>query len=280
MAEAGIPAPRRLILSEEASAQSRQWTEWSKELIIYFEAAGITAGKRKRALLLYLGGEVLRDIYESYEDTEKTFESTFTVVNGHFEQKINLSYERFKFHSATTNSSEGFLSYLTRLKKLARSCNFDNYSTEDAIVYHYIRTCGSDTVKRKLLSNENLDLATMTAKVSSIELVDSQVKVMDHKPNCYEEVHEISNRGTGKRVFICYGCGEPGHAIHSTDCPARDIICSKCGTKGHYVRQCLRKGRNSGSQVHELSVKEEAEGLRDLEKKLFSMKVKDDDYLF
>ena len=72
MAEAGIPAPRRLILSEEASAQSRQWTEWSKELIIYFEAAGITAGKRKRALLLYLGGEVLRDIYESYEDTEKT----------------------------------------------------------------------------------------------------------------------------------------------------------------------------------------------------------------
>ena len=168
---------------------------------------------------------------------------------------------------------------MTRLKKLARSCNFDNYSTEDAIVDHYIRTCGSDTVKRKLLSNENLDLAAMTLKVSLIELVESQVKVMDHKPNCYEEVNEISNPGTGKRVFICYGCGEPGHAIHSTDCPARDIICSKCGTKGHYVRQCLRKGRNSGSQVHELSVKEEAEGLRDLEKKLFSMKVKEDDYL-
>ena len=30
---------------------------------------------------------MLCDIYESYEDTEKTFESTFTVVNGHFEQK-------------------------------------------------------------------------------------------------------------------------------------------------------------------------------------------------
>ena len=74
-------------MSEEASVQSRQWTEWSTELTIYFEAAAITAGKRKRALLLYLGGEVLRDIYESYEDTEKTFESTFTVVNGHFAQK-------------------------------------------------------------------------------------------------------------------------------------------------------------------------------------------------
>ena len=66
-------------MSEEASVQSRQWTEWSTELTIYFEAAGITAGKRKRALLLYFDGEVLRDIYESYEDTEKTFESTFTV---------------------------------------------------------------------------------------------------------------------------------------------------------------------------------------------------------
>ena len=200
-------------------------------------------------------------------------------VNGHFAQKKNLSYERFKFHSATTNSSEGFLSYLTRLKKLARSCNFDDYSTEDAIVDHYIRTCGSDTVKRKLLTDENLDLATMTVKVSSMELVESQVKVMDLKPNSYEEVNEISNRGTGKRVFICYGCGEPGHAIHSTDCPARNIICSKCGTKGHYVRQCLKKGKNLGSQVHELSVKEE-EGLRDMEEKLFSMKVKEDDYLF
>ena len=89
---------------------------------------------------------------------------------------------------------------MTRLKKLARSCNFDNYSTEDAIVDHYIRTCGSDTVKRKLLSNENLDLAAMTLKVSLIELVESQVKVMDHKPNCYEEVNEISNRGTCRRV--------------------------------------------------------------------------------
>ena len=150
-----------------------------------------------------------------------------------FRTEKNLSYERFKFHSAATNSSEGFLSYLTRLKKLARSCNFDNYSTGDAIVQHYTCTCGSDTVKRKLLSNENLDLATMTLKVSSIELVESQVKVMDHKPNCYEEVNEISNRGTGKRVFICYGCGEPGHAIHSTDCPARD--CRNLSPGG---RQC------------------------------------------
>ena len=82
-------------LCDEASVQSRQWTEWSKELKIYFEAAGITAGKRKRAQLLYLGGEVLRDISESYEDTEKTFESTFIVVNGHFEQKdLNSTVQR------------------------------------------------------------------------------------------------------------------------------------------------------------------------------------------
>ena len=52
--EASRPAPQRLVLSEEASAQSRHGSEWIQELIIYFEAAGITAGKRKIAPLLYL----------------------------------------------------------------------------------------------------------------------------------------------------------------------------------------------------------------------------------
>ena len=170
MAEAGIPAPRRLsnyvmkpqFKVDSGRNEARNWRFILRQLELQQE--------RGSELSFYIWVEKCCAI--------------FPRVYIH-SCKWTFRTERFKFHSAATNSSEGFLSYLTRLKKLARSCNFDNYSTGDAIVHHYICACGSNTVKRKLLSNESLDLATMTLKVSSIELVESQVKVMDHKPNLW-----------------------------------------------------------------------------------------------
>lgn len=244
MAESGIPSPCKLILRDDASAQSQQWEQWLQELTMYFEAANITAGKRKRALLLYLGGEQLRNIYETYEDTDKTFESTQGLLSAHFKQKKNTTFERFKFNGTKLIHGENTLSYITRLKKLAKSCDFDQYSAEDAIVDHFINTCASNTIRRKLLSQENLDLDTLLKISSTSELVENQAKFMEGG-NTSGEVYGLR----GRHEEACHGCGNFGHRIHTKECPASDIMCYKCGVQGHFKNFC--HGAHKG-KVHSL----------------------------
>lgn len=260
MVDSGIPAPCKLNLAEEVSAQTHQWEEWIKELNIYFEAAAITAVKRKRALLLYLGGEQVRNIYETYDDTEKTFETTQAILNTHFAQRKNLSFERFKFHSSTMTSYENALAYITRLKKLARSCDFDQYSPEDALVDHFITTCGSSILRRKLLSEEDLNLDKLLKIVSTVEVVDTQIKVIENG-NLRGEVHGLSDKQDYRSM--CFGCGSFTHRIRSKDCPASGITCFKCGVLGHYASRCI-KGSGKGEKVHlvEESKDESAETLQ------------------
>ena len=96
--------------------------------------------------MLYLGGQQVRNIYNTYEDTDKTFESCQTLLSDHFKLQKNLSFERFKFHGAKLLPGENARSYITRLKKLVKSCDFDQYSPEDALVDHFINTCDSTTL--------------------------------------------------------------------------------------------------------------------------------------
>lgn len=270
MADAGIPTPQALRLLEDAAAQSHQWEEWAAELTMYFDAANITAGKRKRALLLYLGGKQIRQIYDTYVDTENTYDSALTILNTHFERAENLSYERFKFHSAKIFPNENVLTYMTRLRKLVKSCKFDEYSPEDALVDHYISTCGNNALRRKLLREEKLTLDNLIKIVSTSELVENQVKVMDkgNLENTTEEINRI-NKTT------CYGCGSSSHYKNSKDCPARDTDCFNCGVKGHFRKYCFKKPTKE--RIHCAQETEESE----LPLPLQSLSIEDDeDYLF
>ena len=133
MAEGGLSPPHKLSLDLDQSKQSSQWKKWINELQIYFTAAGITDDTRQKALLLYLAGDEVREIYETLNDNFNTFQSAVTCLNGYFLDNPNLTFERFQFYSAHKKQGESSKSYITRLKTLAASCDFENYTTQDAI---------------------------------------------------------------------------------------------------------------------------------------------------
>ena len=259
MAEAGIPSPAKLVLTEDASAQAQQWDSWVGELQIYFEAANITAAKRKRALLLYLGGERIRNIYDTYEDTDKTFDSAKLVLDSHFELKKNVSYERFKFNSSKIHQWEGALSYITRLRQLVKTCKFEEYSPEDAIVDHFISTCDSASLRKKLLSEKDLDIDKLVEIASTVELIDRQSRDIEKQQgqNTAEEVHAV--KGKEDMVKGCYGCGLFGHRMYSSDCPAREARCFVCGNIGHYSKCCQARNQARKGTVHCVEIKENSE---------------------
>ena len=150
MAEGGISPPARLILDVDTAVQSQQWKRWINELKIYFIAAGITDVDRQRALLLYLSGDEIRDIYDTLGDNIKTFQSAVTVLDNYFLDNPNLTFERFQFNSAQKKPNESSKAYITRLKTLALTCDFENYTTPDAIVDQYIISCGDSNIRKKV----------------------------------------------------------------------------------------------------------------------------------
>ena len=71
----GIPPPGPLHIDITGNQQEQIWREWIETLETYFLAANIVDSKRKKALLLYLGGDQLRIIYKTLGDSAETFKN-------------------------------------------------------------------------------------------------------------------------------------------------------------------------------------------------------------
>ena len=80
----GIPPPGPLRIDVTGTRQEQIWAEWVDTLQNYFLAANITDSKRKKAMLLYLGGEQLRTIYRTLKDTLDTFKGAVAVLDKFF----------------------------------------------------------------------------------------------------------------------------------------------------------------------------------------------------
>ena len=56
------------------------------------------------------------------------------MLNGYFHPKKNVVFERHVIFTETMHTSESVASYIVRLRKLAKTCQFDQYNIEQAIL--------------------------------------------------------------------------------------------------------------------------------------------------
>ena len=85
----------------------------------------------------------------------------------YFEPKKNIPFERHRFRQAAQKRTENMDSYVTRLRSLAKSCEYGN-------VYEMIRDqvfdkCASNTLRRRLLRETDLTLDGLLQIARSIE---------------------------------------------------------------------------------------------------------------
>ena len=110
--------------------------------------SGINNTKRKKALLLYLGGKELQEIHRTLNDESDTYEKAKEFFDSYFKPKVNITFERNKFYNIHQMENEAISVLVTRLKDASRTCDFANHTPEPAIVDSVISKCASNRLRR------------------------------------------------------------------------------------------------------------------------------------
>ena len=147
--------------------------------------------KQKTALLLHLGGKDLRQIYKTVKAETDTYNDVKQKLSRYFNPKKNVTYERFIFKSASQEVGESCSSYITRLKTLAETCDFEG---NNEIRDHFVFTCRLTTLKKKLLQQENLTLEKLLFKFIYI-FVNKMLKVK------YKAKNKSQNKYIQSKIF-------------------------------------------------------------------------------
>ena len=192
------------------------------------------------------------------------FTRALEALNLYFEPQINVPFERSVFRRCEMEEGETVLRYVTRLRRLAVSCDFPNEA--DAIRDQVIEKVRSTRLRRKFLEEgARLTLERLTTLAQAEEAMNRQVRSLGGMQESegiaqVRRTPETFARAPTKAAGgprLCFRCGRDGHMAASLDCPARDKQCRDCKRNGHFAGTVYCKGQQKGkrpvTKVHTLT---------------------------
>ena len=90
------------------------------------------------------------------------------ALHNHFEPKKNVVFERHVFRQAMQGTNESSLSFVTKLRKIASTCEFVNPNSR--MCDQFIDKCLSNRLRRCSLQEPNLTLENVVGKAQAMEL--------------------------------------------------------------------------------------------------------------
>lgn len=148
-----VSQPPAFSISEDPSSVAARWKKWYGSFEYYIAATGVNQDTQKRALLLHVAGLEVQEVFSTFIATCDNYKDTVEALMAHF---FNKRYERVLFRQINQEARESSDNFVTRLRKLAESCDF--HDVEDAIVDQFIEKCCSSSLRRKLLQEQDLTL--------------------------------------------------------------------------------------------------------------------------
>ena len=247
-------------LKDEAGPPGPRWKKYISRFRNLIIALGITDKTRQRALLLHYAGEAVNDILDTLDDTEAEegqdpLEKAILALTNYFEPKKNPAFEEYQFRQATQNVGEPIASYFTRLKQLAKTCEFADEDRE--IKSQIIQHCTSSKLRRKALSEPATTLQSLLEYGKTLEITEVQAASLEKQEvnrihRCHGERSRKNRNGIAKpkdrgqwnetKAPICGCCGGTyPHPGGREACPAYKKECRNCGKIGHFQSVCRGK---------------------------------------
>ena len=167
------------------------------------------------------------------------------ALKNYFEPQKNVIYERYKFNSCSQEANEGIDAYVTKLRRLASSCEYGQL--EDQMIWDRIVIgTRSNTVRGRLLHDNQLNLNKAIEICRADEAANLQLQSMGSSSTSKEaSLHYALSkkpitRQAKPRTKTCKYCGKDPH--DKSKCPAKGDICAKCGKANHWAKVCRSAG--------------------------------------
>ncbi|UYV70251.1 K02A2.6-like, partial [Cordylochernes scorpioides] len=223
---------------------AENWRRFKQRLMLYLEATekATKPDKLKVAILLNFIGEEALEVFNTFhlkEDEAENFDLVINKFDDFCEPKKNVIFERFKFFSATQKDGESIDSFITELKGLSTSCEFE--SQKDSLIRDRIVYGIQDKALQECLLREpNLTLLKAIEMCKTDEISKQQIKIMQNNQNIcqirkYEKKHSPKQNQESEKEFKCQRCGKSHRA---KNCPAWGKRCSKCKKMNHFAAFC------------------------------------------
>ena len=256
-----VTQPPPFSVTQEPSSVASRWKKWIKTFKFYLEATGVNNAAQRRALLLHVAGPEVQEIFSTLPEPLDTLELVLTALETYFSPQVNIRYERVLFRQVKQESGETTDSYVTRLRKLAETCEF--HDTDDAILDQVIEKCYSSELRRKALQERKLTLDKLLQLARAMEAANRQANIIESSGSNNKQISKIQydkpvkktysnnkqNRLEGKKhkpteykTQSCSRCGSTKHTHYElSKCPAKDKKCQACGKLNHFKQYCRAK---------------------------------------
>ncbi|XP_028408174.1 uncharacterized protein K02A2.6-like [Dendronephthya gigantea] len=259
---------------------------------MYTVAANIKDDAQKRAVLLYVAGPSVHKIFKTLQNTGTDFKTALEKLDEYFQPQKNVIYERYVFKQTHPSPGESIDSFITRLRTLAETCEFE--STDNEIRDQFVMTCSSHGFRTKLLREKDLTLAKLITLARAKELAEKQASNIsgqhssqngDNRVNKLENREAKSGGEQGKYVPKCRNCGNDFKRGHKEVCPAKGKTCRACGKPNHFAKVCRGKknirnphGKDNNKELEESVKLAQQQHLK--EHNVQSPSSSDDEYTF
>jgi len=215
MAMAGmIPVPAPMDCSRDVA---RNWNSFLQSWTDFENATKLSEKTMKTRIATFrsvLGRDaqrILQHLQFTPPDKRKDLPSVIDALQKHFVPQRNEFFERCVFNTASQEPGESVDNYVTRLRKLAATCNFkataDNLSYEDNMIRDrlILGTTDSETRARAFRERE-LDLGKIIRMLKTSETASQQLRTISEQATDVANVNytrdTLSHRRTVTTVDI------------------------------------------------------------------------------
>lgn len=265
---------------------SENWRRFYQQTDVYLTAAdkAESADKTKIAILLNLAGVEALEVFNTFvfaDGDKDKYKPVCDAFNKYCNPRKNVVYERYGFWSIKQDDGETVGQFVTRLRGKIKDCEYRD--SDDMIRDKLVFAIRNNSVKERLLREENLTLTKAIDIARASEMSKEQVQVMTTSQASKTQLHvnhiksqrnrqdnsqtsarrqdtsrtsnahssntEVRRKNDGRNAHASSDCSYCGYSHAENKCPAFNKTCNYCKKKGHFTKVCRRKSYNMSKNV-------------------------------